>query len=269
MPPETFLRAADDLWFSLRILIAFRFRLYPHTLAEFRETPGEYTQNWHSIEVEPREAKTAHVDPPFYGVVDRFFARAAVTLAMHKQHRALLHAAAFGYANSYKTFLLEGGLTSCVEAIERLVTAFEMAASLNREVIDRKEWRKISTTLKKSVENLDLGAAKVKLIKRSLASPVNLSLEERILRMAHAQSKYWKKSDLLLAGVGNMITARNALVHGRLIEDINEVYVELVRARALFERLFLNFLDCTGFKVSGYPQLIIGQYEENKRQNVL
>jgi len=265
MAHEAFLAAADDLWFSLRILIAFRFRLYPNTLAEFRETPGEYARTWHPIAVEPREISDDHFDAPFYGAVDRFFARAAVTLARHKSHRALLHAAAFGYANSYKTFLLEGGLTSCVEAIERLVTAFEVTASLEREVVNRKEWRKISGILKKSVDTLNLGEAKASLVKRSLAYPVTLSLEERVLRMVHAQRKRWHESDLqLLAGLGNMIKARNAIVHGRLIEDINEIYVELVRARALFERLFLKFLNCTGFDCSGYPQLIIEQHEQNR-----
>lgn len=265
MAHETFLAAADDLWFDLRILIAFRFRLYPSTLAEFRETPGEYARTWHPIAVEPREIGDDHVDPPFYGAVDRFFARAAVTLARHKLHRALLHAAAFGYANSYKTLLLESGLTSCVEAIERLVTAFEVTASLDREVLDRKEWRKISATLKKTVDALDLGETKARLVKRGLASPVTLSLEERVLRMVHTQRKRWKSSDRqLLTGLSNMIKARNAIVHGRLIEDINEVYVELVRARALFERLFLKFLNCTGFDCSGYPQLIIAQHEEKR-----
>lgn len=265
MAHDAFLASADDLWFSLRILIAFRFRLYPRTLAEFRETTGEISQTWHPVPVEPRQIEDNHVDPPFFGVVDSFLARAAVTLARHKAHRELLHAAAFGYANSYKAFLLEGGLTSCVEAIERLVTAFELTASLAREVLDRKEWRKVADKLKKAVDTMGLADSNARLVKRCLAAPVTLSLEERVLRMVKAQRKYWKPTDRqLLEGLGRMIKARNAIVHGRLVEDINEVYVELVRARALFERLFLGFLNCPGFECSGYPQLIVAQHEDKR-----
>ena len=54
-----------------------------------------------------------------------------------------------------------------------------------------------------------------------------------------------------------MIRLRNAIVHGRLADDINEVFVELVRARALFEVLFLNFLNCSGFDRSGHAHMIV------------
>lgn len=205
---DVFLGEADDLWFALRILIAFRHRIYPHTVAEFREVEGEYSRTWHPVPVEPRETTDERVDPPFYGAIDRFFVRGAASLLPHKSHRELLHAAVFGYANSYKTFLLEGGLTSCVEAIERLVTAFEVISSLDREVMDRRQWRKVATALKRSVDGLQLEPGQARQVKRSLASPATLSLEERILRMASVQSRRWRGRDRqLLAGVAHMIVA--------------------------------------------------------------
>ena len=83
--------------------------------------------------------------------------------------------------------------------------------------------------------------------------------------MVQVQRKRWTNSDrYLLNGVGSMITARNKIVHGRLVDDINEVYVELVRARAIFERLFVNFLNCTDFDCPGYPQMIIAQHEDKR-----
>ncbi len=260
---DAFLEEAEDLWFALRILVAFRYRLYPHTVAEFREVAGEYSRTWHPVPVEPRETTDERVDPPFYGAIDRFLVRGAASLLPYRKHRELLHAAVFGYANSYKTFLLEGGLTSCVEAIERLVTAFEVISALEREVMDRRQWRKVATTLKRSVEGLQLEPSQARKVKRSLASPATLSLEERILRMAAVQRRRWKDGDRqLLAGVADMIRLRNAIVHGRLADDINEVFVELVRARALFEVLFLNFLNCSGFDRSGHAHMIVAHHRE-------
>lgn len=264
---DAFLEEADDLWFALRILIAFRHRIYPHTVAEFREVEGEYSRKWHPVAVEPRETTDESVGPPFYGAIDRFLARGAASLLPHKMHRELLHAAVFGYANSFKTFLLEGGLTSCVEAIERLVTAFEVISSLDREVMDRGQWRKVATALKRSVDGLQLEPGQARQVKRSLASPATLSLEERILRMAATQRRRWKDRDRqLLAGVADMIRLRNAIVHGRLADDINEVFVELVRARALFEVLFLNFLNCSGFDRSGHAHMIVAHHREMRSE---
>lgn len=54
VPIASFVEAADDLWFNLRIMITFRFRVYTTTLAEFRKAPGEYSEIWHPAAVEPR-----------------------------------------------------------------------------------------------------------------------------------------------------------------------------------------------------------------------
>lgn len=256
---------AADLWFSLRILIAFRFRQYPATVAEFHESVGVSSQTWHPVEIQPRALSDRHEDPPFFGGVDQFFAKSASVLIKYKAHREILHAAAFGYANSFVVPSLEGGLTSCVEAIERLVSTFESVMSLERQAIGKKRWRKIAEHLKKTVDSLDLNDTESGLVKRGLMQPITLSLQDRILRMAEGQKKRWDAQDYkLLSDLDAMITARNAIVHGRLVDDVNKLYVETIKARVVFERLFLNFVGGHGFRPSAYPHMIIADFEERR-----
>jgi hypothetical protein len=258
MSPDDFADRAADLWFSFRILIAFRFRLYATTLAEFREFPGGYEHVWHNVSVEPRRSEGRGDAPPFYGSIDRYFASGTATLARHYAQRASLHAAAFGYANSYESFTLEGRLTSCVEAIEGLVTAFENSAGLGRDIFERKTWKAVSKELKLRVDELGIEGGQSSRLKGWLSSPPSYRLEERILRMVKAQRRRWDESDRgLLASLGDMISVRNKIVHGRLVEDSRDTYAELARARAIFERLFLNFLECRGLHSSGYSQIVL------------
>lgn len=267
MEPEAFFAAADELWFSLRILILFRYRQYAQTLAEFREQPGRLTQTWHDAELRPREVPKDFDEPPFFGATDIFFARAAARLATHSEQRELLHAAAYGYANSYKSFMLEGGLTSCIEGIERLVTAFEAVQGLSREVVDRKKWKPVSAALKGTIDGLGLHKAAAARVKRSLAMPATLSLQERIERMVRHYRRHWRERQReLLPGLDGMIKARNDIVHGRLVADLNHIHVELLRARAIFERLFLNFLGCHALETSGQAQVALLYLEHRKRE---
>jgi len=156
---------------------------------------------------------------------------------------------------------MESGLTSCVEGLERLVTAFEGTRSLDRDLATPEEWKPVAKSLKKHVSTLAIGGGMQARIKRSLSFAPKLSLQERLERMAAHFRPYLSGSDReLFSGIDKMIKVRNDIVHGRLIADVNTTYVELLRARAVFERLFLCFLRCGSMQSSPYPQLVISQH---------
>ncbi len=263
MEEAQFCEAAERLWFHLRILITFRYRQYTSTLAEFISKRSAIVSTWHSIELEPRMRTRDRDDPPFYEAADRFFARATKQLVALEAHRELLHAAAYGYAHSFTVGGIEAGLTSCVEGMERLLSAFEQARGLSGDLIDQAQWKKIAKRVKPQLAGADITSEERVLIRRALSLPLRLTLLERIQRMA-ASLNLWRdvRAKGLLDGADKMIGARNAIVHGRLIHDANTVYAELLRARALFEKLFLSLLGCGNLKTSGYPDWIISAHYE-------
>src|SRR5262249_15530329 len=157
----------------------------------------------------------------------------------------LLHAAAFGYAQSHNAFNFEASVTSGMEAIERLVSVIEAGAGLQREMVPPKDWKPVGRDLKRVVGASGLPADTIGRLKRSYAPSPTLTLEERIRRVAKTQQKQWSKHDLtLLDGLGELITARNDIVHGRLVKDLQHLYTQRIRAQALFEQIFLTFLGC-------------------------
>ncbi|MGS1015873.1 hypothetical protein [Allosphingosinicella humi] len=265
MGEEQFCEAVSRLWFHLKILITFRYRQYVATLGEFIAKTRAHVSTWHSIELEPRRRSRQRDDPPFYGAVDRFFAQATKPLVALEPHRELLHAAAFGYANSFNVGGIESGLTSCVEGIERLVTAFEKTRGLSGDLIDQGRWKKIAKRVKPQLATTDITDEERVLVRRALSLPLRLTNLERIQRMA-ASLKLGRdvRAKALLDGADKMIEARNAIVHGRLIDNANTVYAELLRARALFEKLFLGLLGCANLKTSGYPDWIISAHYDQQ-----
>ncbi|MDP3401571.1 MAG: hypothetical protein Q8R97_10655, partial [Brevundimonas sp.] len=58
-------------------------------------------------------------------------------------------------------------------------------------------------------------------------------------------------------GLARLIQTRNDIVHGRLVRDYNALYIELERGRAIFERLFLNLVECHKCDLPSYPHLIV------------
>ncbi len=258
-----FAERADDLWFSLRILLVFRYRQYVSPLMTYKSGWGRCTQTWHSSAVEPKEKRPDGETPPFYGSSAKVFARALPTLAHYRNQRELLHGAAYGYAESFKASVSESNLTSCVEALERLVCAFEEIQGLSREAVDRKAWRPIAKALKRTIDEVSLDAATRARLKRSLASPAPLSLQERIERMARTYRRHWAENDLkLLNGLNRLIKTRNDIVHGRLIRDYNALYIDLERGRAVFERLFLNLMGCHKCDLPRYSHIMM--YDEQR-----
>lgn len=257
MDEADFATRADDLWFSLRILMVFRYRQYVSPLMAYKSGWGRRTQTWHSSAVEPKEKRPDGDTPPFYGSSAKVFARALPALARYRDQRELLHGAAYGYAESFKASVSESNLTSCVEALERLVCAFEEIQGLSRDAVDREDWKPVAKALKRAIDAAGVHATTRGRLKRSLASPAPLSLQERIERMARRYRRHWAEHDLkLLTGLPRLIKTRNDIVHGRLVRDYNALYTELERGRAVFERLFLNLVGCHKCDLPGYPHLI-------------
>lgn len=271
MGADQFREAASELWFALRVLITFRFRQFVSTVAEFSSEPGKHTSKWYPVELQPRQAIKGHVDPPFYAPTERFLARGASALLKVPAHQELLHAAAFGYANSFNALMMEGALTSCVEAIERILEAFEDTRGLSRNLIDQKRWKSLGKKLRREASALTDQREEREAMNRAFSQVPRLLLIERIERMAAAFGRGWNHSSkTLLRGAERMIKARNDIVHGRVVEDLNIVYVELHRARALFERLFLSFLGFSKVQTSGYANLLIAHHDglEESRKGV-
>lgn len=258
MDQADFAARADELWFSLRILIAFRYRQYVSPLMEYKEGSGRRTQVWHRGAVESKEKRPDGDTPPFYGPSARIFARALPALSRYRGQRELLHGAVYGYAESFKASVSESHLTSCVEGLERLVCAFEEINGLSRDAVDRKTWRPIAKALKRAIDQARVDPQTRGRLKRSLSSPATLSLQERLERMARTYRRHWSEEHrALLKGLNKMIKTRNDIVHGRLVTDYNALYVELVRGRALFERLFLNLVGCHKCDLPGYAYLVV------------
>jgi hypothetical protein len=262
MEAAAFEAAADAIWFQLRILIMFCWRQYVAPLAVRRTRADGFSRTWHSVAIEARQREAIQDPHVFSGWRFRYLAGGAARLLRYHDEGERLHAAVFGYTQSFKALTLETGLTNCVEAIERLITLIESEADLEREIVPRKRWRSIARTLRKGLDDQTLSAQEEEAIKRSLASPPTRSLKERIERVIARQGKGWTQQDKrVLAGLEGMIQLRNAIVHGRLAGDITRLHVELVRSRAIFEGLFLNLLNLRVVSRSNSAASLVFQFE--------
>lgn len=260
MEEAAFFASAEDLWFSFRVLLTFRYRQFVHTLAEFKDGDRKHEATWHSVRLEPRYRRRSHeaYDPPFRGRLERYLAKGAARLAQMEPQRELLHAAAFGYASSYMASVMESGHTACVEGIERLVEAFEQVSGLTRERITKKRWRTLGKAVRQQTRAIDATPNERKAIERALSDVPKLHLLERIEQMAKSLPPKWRKGPLeLMEGADAMITARNDIVHGRMISDYNKLQIERLRAQTLFEWLWLGFLGCGDLQDSGWARFAI------------
>lgn len=261
---ESFFDMAEKLWFTLRIGIVVWYRQYAYTAAEFRNKPGSLDQVWHPEAIEPMATRDQLDQPSLRGSLDRFLRSLSTALVPKPELHEQLHAAAFGYARSFNGSASEGALTSCVEAIERLLVAFEMDSGLTRELVKRKDWSRTAKRLKEVVDSEGWTGPVAAAAKRFVTSSPTLSLEERIERMArHFRRRRGEKAVRVFAGIENMVRLRNAIVHGRKVEDHQLLYVESVRARALFEHLLLDFLGAGRVvDVSGEAEAALSHYEQ-------
>lgn len=262
MPPDAFVTAAENLWFSIRILLMYRFRQSVTPLTEQVSTLDKITTTWHRVEVKPRQEARDFDSIDFFGRVDDFLVQAAPRLATYYDQSGLLHAATWSYAASFGTSVLDAQLTDRVEAIERLVAVYEKTSGLDRDRVSRDKWKPIKSALKRTVDNLDIDEELAGHLKRGFASSPALTLQERIERMAARYSDQWNQEDQgLLKGLNHMIAARNTIVHGRLVDNIDRLAVERLRAQVIFEKLFMSFIGCDEYYSSGYIQQSISSLE--------
>ena len=266
MDPAVFYECADRLWFLLRILLVFRFRQFITTLQEVKSGAGKHDVTWHSVKLEPRERTDIRVDPPFHTPVETYLVKGATALLALEGKRELLHAAAYGYASSYTSAVLESGLTVCVEGIERLIEAFEQARGLTRETVEKKRWSKLGKAARNVATALAETPTERQAIKRALSLVPTMSLIERITRMVAAIRPAWRKlASELLEYAPAMIKMRNDIVHGRMVEDLNALRIEVMRAQVLFERLWLAQLNCGDLCGSGWAMFEISNHDADMK----
>lgn len=262
MDPAVFYKGADRLWFLMRILLVFRFRQFITPLQEVKSGAGKHDVTWHSVKLAPREGARDYVDPPFLARDETYLVKGANALLALEGKRELLHAAAYGYASSYTSGVMETGLTGCVEGIERLIEAFEQSRGLTRETVEKKRWSKLGKAARKLAAPLAETPTERHAIERALSMVPTMSLIERITRMVAAIRPAWRQlPSELLEHAPAMIKMRNDIVHGRMVENLSALRIELMRAQVLFERLWLAQLNCGDLPGSGWPLLAIRNHD--------
>jgi len=143
-----------------------------------------------------------------------------------------------------------------MEAIERLICVIEDDAGVGREVVAAGAWKPIARDLRRVIRDSNLAEDAKAAVKRSLSSPIGLTLEDRIRRVIVLQPGGWASPDGVLAdGLSTMIKARNDLVHGRLPTDYTQLQGALLRAQATFQVMFLNFLGCRTIRREGWADM--------------
>ena len=263
-----FFDKTERLWFLLRVLLVFRFRQIVTTLHEVKSSPGAYDRMWHDVRLDPREPPRSHDDPPFLGRLETYLAKGATALLAIEGKRELLHAAAYGYASSHNSGVMESGLTACVEGLERFIEAFEQSRGLSREMVPRKRWAKLSKEARKAATPVAATSVEKQAIERALSNTPTMHLIERLTRMVGAVRPKWRGlASELLQNAPAMIKLRNDIVHGRMVEDLSALRIELMRAQVLFERLWLAQLGCGDLRGSGWPILAIRNHDAHTRAN--
>lgn len=267
MDDATFNLASNRLWFSIRVLLMFRYRQPIYTLYETRGGNQRRESTWHTIRLEPRYRLSPYEanDPPFRAMVEPYLAKGTARIEAMQQQRELLHAAVFAYANSYSAPAMEGRLTACIEGIERLVEAFEQVSGLTREKVDRKRWRTLGKAVRKQARTIDASNVEHQAIERMLTDVPKFHLLERIERLANSLPPQARKGPLeLLENAPRMIKARNDIVHGRMVFDYNNLLIEQFRAQTLFEWLWLGFLGCGQLQTSNWALNAIKMHESDQ-----
>lgn len=70
--------------------------------------------------------------------------------------------------------------------------------------------------------------------------------------MVSIYSDRWNQGDRdIFKGIDHMIKARNAIVHGRLVDSSERLMAEVFRAQIVFEKLFMEFIGCFSYYSTG------------------
>lgn len=263
--PEKFHERSQRVWFLLRILIAFYFKQLA-TLFERSELWPARSARWYWPKALLPTDMQRRWDPPFRGESpSAFFSKAVAVIEKENFDHETLYAAAHAYTFAFSQGFLENAITSFVEGIERLLEVFERWKELTRKVLEENElneYRKKTKYAIDQIASLQNDAVKRGQVKRHVNNPPILTLGDRIERMrCHFSNDLAPHEARLFDGLSSLIKTRNNIVHGRLIKDVNLLYVENARAQALFEKLFLSLLGSPKLAISGDAARILEHYE--------
>jgi len=264
MTEDDFGAAAEKLWFIFRTLIAFCCRQPVETLAEFKQGNSWNSSLWHAIELQPRKKRGYFeaINHSFRAPIEKYLAQSAKTILKQGCEVELLHGAAFGYSSSYTAASTESRLTSCLEAIERLLEAFERSNGLTRDLIPNRRWKTLGKAIRKAARSAEANTSEHEAIEKLLSQVPRMTLLERIERMVAAQHSNWRSAPQeLLNGADRMISMRNSIVHGRVMSDYHAMVHHVLRAQAMFELLWLAFLGCGSFQDSNWARLSVAHFD--------
>jgi hypothetical protein len=268
---DLFLKLSERAWFACRSLLMFYLRQHIDEFLITTAREGERSITTHAVEILPRDLReNGPGDRPVGGIkIEAFLATSLSRVFSAELDLELLHASSFGYADSYRQASGEGGITSVTEAIERLLTLYEQSKEMDRGILTPAEQRKLAKALKLAVDKVVVDPGRRALIKSAVSARQNLTLEQRIRRMAKSQRRSWTKPDLeYLDGLENLIKVRNDLVHGRKVSDQSQIHAELGRARAIYEKLFLCFLGCGRATISHWALMALKHHYKNSSPSV-
>lgn len=239
---DEFSEFKEAFWFLFRIGHLFWFRQPAEAISEHHHRTG--CREWisHPIKIEPLQSTESLRERLMNGRFENFF-QSLISSLLYKDHLyGQLHASVFAYASSFRSDVSERALTSAVEAIEYLVVAFEEDKAFSRDALTRIEWQKFTNIIKENLPYLDIDKIKKNAIRRYISYTPTLTLQERIIRMNSClRRKSRPDREFAFDNLEGMIKMRNALVHGRQIDNINKLYIETVRARCIFEDLFIRY----------------------------
>lgn len=257
---DDFIKLSDRAWFTCRALLMFCLRQHIDELVITSSKVGENCITTRAVEILPRDIKNDGADDIAFSDlgIEIYLSKGVDCIVGGGLDAELFHAASFGYADSFRQTSAEGSLTSVTEAIERLITLFEHARGLERGLLTSAEQRKFSKALRTAVLSEGFSSDRKAAIQFAVSGRLNLTLEDRIRRMARSQKRFWSEADLeYLDGLDRMIKIRNDIVHGRKVSSSAQLVVELGRSRAIFEKLYLCFLGCGRAKLSGWPLMAL------------
>lgn len=256
---KAFHQLVDEFWDYLRVSLAFYFKKKVFPVSKLEIWPSyQCTKEWtKELDLEqPQEFD----EPIFRDLLPlQFLSKTAAYTRKHILELDPLHLAVHSYTSAQNQMFLESSLSSYVEGIQSILELFERQNKLLRQVLsDPNEIKKYRAATKKVTKGLSFlaGNSREQKLRRAPISQhlnyiPNLTLEQRIERMTrHYWQDFGSNEKSHLADNSQMIRARNDIAHGRAITDTNMLFRENLRAKALFEKLFLCVVGCSTIEIS-------------------
>ena len=266
---EKFQKQSEQLWFLLKILIAFYFKHQVQLIERWELWPSRNVRRYWPERLS-QIRRDRRDDPPFRGLSEAtFFSNAIAAITKRNLSVELLHGAIYSYTSALAQNSLEGSITSYVEGIERLLEIFERHEDLTRQVLtDSGQIKAYRKATKETVDRLSFLEGSQSDIKRKRGAirfylrgvPV-LTLQDGIQRMRKHFSKNFAPHEARLFNeIDNFTKTRSQIVHGKVVTDINLLHAESVRGQALFEKLFLCLVGCPKLEISKSAEILLDSH---------